>query len=108
MPLDINAKQVPELNITHMDIATLLSYMNTVNTHGAADATLATKLGDIWTAFSQSATAYDLAYNPSQKNLMTDELAELDDFRDKALTAWHTAEQGVRLYFFGLQNHCRW
>ena len=91
MALDINAKQVPELNISHMDNATLLSYMNTVAGHCAADATMQAKLGNIYTAFAASANNYDTVYNPSQKDLLTDELKRLDDIRDKAGTAWHTA-----------------
>lgn len=89
--MDINAKQIPDLNITHMDNATLLSFMNIVGAKGAADATMMTKMGDVWTAFSQSAADYDEVYNPSHKDLLTDELAELNRLRDKAVGAYHQA-----------------
>jgi hypothetical protein len=41
-----------------------------------------TKLGTI-------AATYDVAYNPSQKDLLTDVLKDLNGKRDKAQTAWH-------------------
>ncbi|MBR5395001.1 MAG: hypothetical protein IK144_07970 [Bacteroidaceae bacterium] len=91
MALDIYAKQIPSIEIGRMDNATLLSYMNTVAGHCAADATMQAKLGNIYTAFAASANNYDTVYNPSQKDLLTDELKRLDDIRDKAGTAWHTA-----------------
>ena len=91
MALDINAKQIPGIEIGRMDNATLLSYMNAVARHCAADQTMQAKLGDIYTAFATAATNYDLAYNPSQKNLLSDVLQKMDDDRDKSLTAWHTA-----------------
>ena len=91
MALDIYAKQIPVIDIAHMDVATLLSFMNTVAAKGAADATLTAKLGDIWTAFAQAADAYDIAYNPSRKDLLSDVLKALDDARDKSQGAWHVA-----------------
>lgn len=91
MALDINAKQIPGFEIGRMDNATLLSFMNEVARHCAADQTMQSKLGAIYTAFAQSATAYDVAYNPSQKDLLSDVLKTMDETRDKALTAWHTA-----------------
>ena len=91
MSLDIYAKQIPEMNISHMDNATLLSFTNSVAAKAAADATLTAKLGDIYTAFYTSAQAYDESYNPSQKDLLSDVLKQLDELRDKALTAWHSA-----------------
>lgn len=89
--MDINAKQIPNFDVSKPDNATLLSFMNVVAGHCAADATMQAKLGDIYTAFAASATNYDTVYNPSQKDLLSDVLASLDDVRDKALTAWHTA-----------------
>lgn len=89
--MDINAKQIPNFDVSKPDNATLLSFMNTVAGHCAADATMQAKLGSIYTAFATSATAYDTAYNPSQKDLLSDVLKTMDDDRDKSLTAWHTA-----------------
>lgn len=91
MALDIYAKQIPGIEIGRMDVATLLAFMNTVAAKGAADATLTAKLGDIWTAFAQAADAYDIAYNPSRKDLLSDVLKGLDDARDKSQGAWHVA-----------------
>ena len=91
MTLDIYAKQVPGIEIGRMDVATLLSFMNKVAEKGAADATMTSKLGDIWTAFAQAASTYDLVYNPSRKDLLSDVLEELDDVRDKSQSAWHVA-----------------
>ena len=89
--MDIYAKQIPNFDVSKPDNATLLSYMNTVAGHCAADATMQAKLGDIYTAFATAATAYDTAYNPSQKDLLSDVLEGMDDVRDKSVTAWHTA-----------------
>ena len=91
MALDINAKQIPGIEIGRMDNATLLSFMNVVAGHCAADATMQAKLGTIYTDFATSATAYDTVYNPSQKDLLSDVLDKMDDDRDKSMTAWHTA-----------------
>ena len=91
--MDINARQIPNFDVSKPDNATLLSFMNTVAAKGAADTTMTGKMGNIWTAFSQSAATYDEAYNPSRKDLMSDDLAVLDETRDKSLTAWHVAEQ---------------
>ena len=91
MALNPNAKQIPSLEIGRMDNATLLSFVLAVAAHAADDATVQAKLGSIYTYFATSATAYDVAYNPSQKDLLTDILSNLDDVRDKAATAWHTA-----------------
>lgn len=89
--LDINAKQIAAIDYTRLDNATLLSFVNNVQDHGRADATMQAKLGDIWTSFDQSTTAFDVAYNPSHKDLLTDILKILDDARDKASSAWHVA-----------------
>ena len=91
MALDINAKQIPGIDVAHMDVATLLSFMNTVAAKGAADATMTAKLGGIWTAFAQAANTYDAVYNPSQKDLLTDVLKKLDEDRDTSQSAWHVA-----------------
>ena len=91
MALDINAKQIPGIDIAHMDVATLLSFMNTVAAKGATDATMKAKLGGIWTAFAQAANTFDVVYNPSKKDLLSDVLKNLDDERDKSQSAWHVA-----------------
>ena len=77
--MDINAKQIPGLEIGRLDNATLLAYMNAVAAKAAADTTLTTKMGAIYTTFAQAATAYDQAYNPSYKDLLSDQLATLDE-----------------------------
>jgi len=91
MALDIYAKQIPGIEIGRMDVATLLAFMNTVAAKGAADATMTAKLGDIWTAFAQAANTYDVVYNPSRKDLLSDVLDKMDDDRDKSQSAWHVA-----------------
>ena len=89
--MDINARQIPNFDVSKPDNATLLSFMNTVVVKGAADATMTAKMGDIWTAFTQAANTYDVVYNPSRKDLLSDILKSLDDDRDKAQGAWHVA-----------------
>ena len=89
--MDIYAKQIPNFDVSKPDNATLLAFVTTVATKGAADTTMTAKMGDIWTAFAQAADAYDVAYNPSRKDLLSDVLDTLDTDRDKSQGAWHVA-----------------
>ena len=87
--LNLNAKQISDLQISRLDNATLLSAVEQTSLHVQHSAVARQKLGSIADAFVSAANAYDVAYNPSQKDLLTDVVAELDKVRDKAQTAWH-------------------
>ncbi len=87
--LNLNAKQLTSLDWGHMDNATLLSAVDLMSQHTQHSQAARTKLGTIADAFVSATAAYDEAYNPSQKDLLTDVLADLDKVRDKAQTAWH-------------------
>lgn len=87
--INLNAKQIPDLQISRLDNATLLSAVDLMSQHVQHSAVARQKLGTIADAFVGATTAYDVAYNPSQKDLLTDVLKDLDDKRDKAQTAWH-------------------
>ena len=87
--INLNAKQIPDLQISRLDNATLLSAVDLMSQHVQHSAVARQKLGTIADAFVGATTTYDVAYNPSQKDLLTDVLKDLDDKRDKAQTAWH-------------------
>ena len=87
--LNLNAKQISDLQISRFDNATLLSAVEQTSQHVQHSAVARQKLGSIADAYVSAANAYDVAYNPSQKDLLTDVVAELDKVRDKAQTAWH-------------------
>ena len=87
--LNLYAKQIASLDYTRLDNATLLSCVENMSQHVQNSEPARTKLVGYATKFVQSAEAYDEAYNPSQKDLLSDVLAELDKVRDKAQTAWH-------------------
>ena len=87
--INLNAKQIASLDYTRLDNATLLSAVDLMSQHVQHSEVARQKLGTIADVFVGATTAYDVAYNPSQKALLTDVLKNLDDNRDKAQTAWH-------------------
>ena len=87
--INLNAKQIASLDFTRLDNATLLSAVEIMSDHVSHSQPARTKLGAIADNFVGAATAYDEAYNPSQKDLLSDVLYEMDKTRDKAQTAWH-------------------
>ena len=89
--INLNAKQIGDLQISRLDNATLLSAVTLMSQHVQHSEAARQKLGSIADAFVSAADAYDVAYNPSQKDLLSDVLADLDKVRDKSMTAWHGA-----------------
>lgn len=89
--LNLNAKQISDLQISRLDNATLLSCVTNMSLHVQHSEPARTKLGTIASDFVGASEAYDVAYNPSQKDLLSDVLADLDKVRDKSMTAWHGA-----------------
>lgn len=89
--LNLNAKQISDLQISRLDNATLLSCVTNMSQHVQHSEPARTKLGTIASDFVGASEAYDVAYNPSQKDLLSDVLADLDKVRDKSMTAWHGA-----------------
>lgn len=87
--INLNAKQISDLQISRLDNATLLSAVDIMSQHVQHSEPARTKLGIIADTFVSAASGYDEAYNPSQKDLLTDVLKEMDNVRDKAQTAWH-------------------
>ena len=87
--INLQAKQIASLDYTRLDNATLLSAVDLMSQHVQHSQAARTKLGTIADTFVSAVTAYDEAYNPSQKDLLTDVLFDLDKVRDKAQTAWH-------------------
>ena len=87
--INLNAKQISDLQISRLDNATLLSAVDIMSQHVQHSEAARTKLGTIADTFVSAAAGYDEAYNPSQKDLLTDVLKEMDNVRDKAQTAWH-------------------
>jgi hypothetical protein len=68
-----NALQFDSLKISHLDNATLLSYMHRVDDHGLANETMRTKMGQWWTDFHAAYLYYDQVINPSRKSLETED-----------------------------------
>lgn len=91
-----NALQFDSLKISHLDNATLLSYMHRVDDHGLANDTMRTKMGQWWTDFHAAYLYFDEVINPSRKSLETEDLANLDKVRDDALGAYHVALLGLQ------------
>lgn len=89
--LNIDSKQILSLNVTRMKNVALLSFVNEVREHVGASAVVQEKTGHYASDFLTAVEAYNKAYNPSPKDLLTDDLKALDASRDKALVAWHTA-----------------
>lgn len=89
--LNLNAKQISDLQISRLDNATLLSCVTNMSLHVQHSEPARTKLGTFASDFVGASEAYDVAYNPSQKDLLSDVLAALDKVRDKSMTAWHGA-----------------
>lgn len=87
--INLNAKQIGDLQISRLDNATLLSAVTLMSQHVQHSEAARQKLGSIADAFVSAADAYDVAYNPSQKDLLSDVLYDMDKVRDKAQTAWH-------------------
>ena len=87
--INLNAKQIGDLQISRLDNATLLSAVTLMSQNVQHSEAARQKLGSIADAFVSAADAYDVAYNPSQKDLLSDVLYDMDKVRDKAQTAWH-------------------
>ena len=87
--INLNAKQIGSLDYTRFDNATLLSAVGQLSQHVQDSAVAQQKLGTIADSFVSAADAYDVAYNPSQKDLMSDVLYNMDKVRDKSQTAYH-------------------
>lgn len=87
--INLSAKQVGDLAISRLDNATLLSLAVIISGHVTNSDAVRQKLGTIATAVVTAAQAYDEAYNPSAKDLLTDVLKALDEARDKSQGSWH-------------------
>lgn len=85
------AMQVRELGLSRLDNATLLIFLNKAAEDLRADEYVKARLNDYFIEFIMGASAYDQAFKQEREAIETKELVELDDQRDKALTAYHTA-----------------
>ena len=86
-----NALQIDPLKLSHIDNATLLSFMHMVHNHGLENATMREKMGQWWTDFSDAYQTYDQVINPERRSLLSEDLEGLDNARDNALGAYHEA-----------------
>jgi len=89
--MNIRAKQIQSIDTTRMDVTTVLSYMDQMKTKIAADATLTSTMGSVWTAFTAAYTAFDDAYAQTRKWAQTEDISALDTQRDNALSAYLSA-----------------
>lgn len=89
--MNINAKQLTTFDITRMDITTALGFYGQIKAQMAANTTLTTAMGTVWTAFTQALQAFDDAYAQARKWAQTEDISSLDTLRDQALSAFLSA-----------------
>ena len=83
--MNINAKQMTSIDVTRMDITTVLGYFGQIKDIVTQDAQVVTALDTVWTAFMAAYATFDDAYAQARKWLQTEEVDELDKARDGAL-----------------------
>ena len=86
--MNIKAKQLLSIDLTRMDITTVLGFLFQIREQIRTNEALRTALSTVWTAFTQAYAAFDEAYAQQRKWAQTEELEELDKQRDKALSAF--------------------
>ncbi|MCR5434387.1 MAG: hypothetical protein K6F20_08350 [Bacteroidaceae bacterium] len=89
--MNIRAKQLATLDVTRMDITTVLGFFMQIKGLIMANNALATALSTVWTAFTDALTAFDNAYAQTRKWMQTEDLKELDDARDTSLRGFMNA-----------------
>ena len=89
--MNIRAKQLASLDVTRMDITTVLGFFMQIKGLIMANNALATALSTVWTAFTDALTAFDNAYAQARKWMQTEDLKELDDARDTSLRGFMNA-----------------
>ena len=89
--MNIRAKQLASLDVTRMDITTVLGFFMQIKGLILANNALATALSTVWTAFTDALTAFDNAYAQTRKWMQTEDLKELDDARDASLRGFMNA-----------------
>ena len=76
--MNLNAKQINHLDVTRMDITTVLGFFLQVKDVISANTALATALDTVWTTYTAALDDYDGVYAQSRKWLQTDELKALE------------------------------
>lgn len=95
--MNVNAKQINSIDYHgRMDITTVLGFFGQIKDVITGYAALATALGDVWTAFLSTLTAYDDAYAQTRKWLQTEELDGLDKSRDTAIRGFMNALKAMQ------------
>ena len=90
--MNIRAKQIQSIDSQNkMDITTALSFFAQMMTKVAADTTLTTAMGSVWTTYTAAYDAFDDAYAQTRKWAQTADLETLDKQRDTALSAYLNA-----------------
>ena len=93
--MNINAKQLTTFDITRMDVTTALGFFGQIQAQIAANTTLATAMGNVWTTFTAARQAYDTAYAQARKWAQTEDITNLDTARDQALSAYLNAQKAM-------------
>lgn len=86
--MNIKAKQINGMDITRMDITTVLGFFMQIKGIILPNDALVTVLATVWTAYVSAITAFDDAYAQVKKWMQTDELKDLDKVRDGAQSAF--------------------
>lgn len=86
--MNINAKQMLTIDLSRMDITTVLGFFQQILAQIRQNETLRTALDTVWGAFVAAYNAFDQAYAQQRKWEQTGDLKKLDDIRDDALRAY--------------------
>jgi len=94
--MNIKAKQLLSIDLTRMDITTVLGFLFQIRELIRNNEALRTALSTVWTAFIQAYAAFDEAYAQQRKWAQTEELETLDTARDQALSAFNAALKSMQ------------
>ena len=94
--MNIKAKQLLSIDLTRMDITTVLGFLFQIREQIRTNEALRTALSTVWTAFIQAYAAFDEAYAQQRKWAQTEDIETLDTARDQALSAFNAALKSMQ------------
>ena len=94
--MNIKAKQLLSIDLTRMDITTVLGFLFQIREQIRTNEALRTALSTVWSAFIQAYAAFDEAYAQQRKWAQTEDIETLDTQRDQALSAFNAALKSMQ------------
>ena len=94
--MNIKAKQLLSIDLTRMDITTVLGFLFQIRELIRNNEALRTALSTVWSAFIQAYAAFDEAYAQQRKWAQTEDIETLDTARDQALSAFNAALKSMQ------------